>query len=186
MTHVGYVMATGFATTVVAVTAFAPMPPVLFWNGTASVPVGLYAVVPADRLEVDDLVAAAAPAALARLLDERGYLPAGVPLLKRVAALPGQCVCRLRGAITVDGIAIGTALEHDRLGRNLPRWSGCRVVAAGELFLMNPQVRGSLDGRYFGPVPASAVIGRALPLYTDEGGDGRFVWRAPMRTAAHP
>ena len=37
----------------------------------------------------------------------------------------------------------------------------------------------SLDGRYFGPIPASSVIGRALPLWTDEEGDGRFVWRAP-------
>jgi hypothetical protein len=25
------------------------------------------------------------------------------------------------------------------------------------------------------------VIGRATPLYTDEDGDGRFVWRAPRR-----
>jgi len=186
MTRVGYAMATSFATMGIAVVAFVPMPPALVWNATASVPVGLYAIVPADRLEVDDLVAAAAPTALARFLNERGYLPAGMPLLKRVAALPGQRVCCLRGAITVDGIAIGVALEHDRLGRNLPRWSGCRVIAAGELFLMNPQVRDSLDSRYFGPVPAGAVIGRAVPLYTDEHGDGRFIWRAPMRAAPHP
>ena len=30
-------------------------------------------------------------------------------------------------------------------------------------------------------VTASAVIGRAMPLYTDDDGDGRFVWRAPTR-----
>ena len=66
-------------------------------------------------------------------------------------------------------------------GNPLPVWRGCRVVAEGELFLMNGQVRDSLDGRYFGPLPASAVIGRAIPLYTDEDGDGRFVWRAPTR-----
>ena len=48
-------------------------------------------------------------------------------------------------------------------------------------FLMNWQVRDSLDGRYFGPLPASSVIGRATPLYTDEDGDDRFVWRAPTR-----
>lgn len=186
MTRVGYVVATSFAAMGIAVAAFAPMPPVLVWNATASVPVGLYAVVPADRLQVDDLVAAAAPTALARFLDERGYLPAGVPLLKRVAALPGQRVCRDGSAITVDGFATGAALEHDSLGRDLPRWSGCRLVAAGEVFLMNPQVRDSLDGRYFGPVPAGAVIGRAIPLYIDEHRDGRFAWRAPMRAAAHP
>ena len=46
---------------------------------------------------------------------------------------------------------------------------------------MNRQVRDSLDGRYFGPLPATAIIGRAIPLWTDEAGDGRFVWRAPTR-----
>ena len=34
----------------------------------------------------------------------------------------------------------------------------------------------SLDGRYFGPLPRAAVIGRATPLYTDAHGDGHFVW----------
>lgn len=76
---------------------------------------------------------------------------------------------------------LGEALDRDRRGRPLPIWQGCRLVANGELFLMNWQVRDSLDGRYFGPLPATAVIGRATPLYTDEDGDGRFVWRAPTR-----
>jgi type IV secretory pathway protease TraF len=46
---------------------------------------------------------------------------------------------------------------------------------------MNIGVRDSLDGRYFGPLAVTTVIGRATPLYTDEDGDGRFVWRAPTR-----
>jgi type IV secretory pathway protease TraF len=46
---------------------------------------------------------------------------------------------------------------------------------------MNPSVPDSLDGRYFGSLPARDVIGRATPLYTDEAGDGRFIWRATTR-----
>ena len=46
---------------------------------------------------------------------------------------------------------------------------------------MNIDIPDSLDGRYFGPLPATTVIGRAVPLYTDEDGNGRFVWRAPTR-----
>ncbi|MGY4299845.1 type IV secretory pathway protease TraF [Bradyrhizobium sp. i1.4.4] len=45
---------------------------------------------------------------------------------------------------------------------------GCRVVGEGELFVMNWQSTSSLDGRYFGLLPASAVIGRALPVWTWE------------------
>src|SRR3546814_12459584 len=105
--------------------------------------------------------------------------------MKHDAALPGQRVCRNGTAITVDGIAMGDALDHDRRGRPLPIWTGCRLVADGELFLMNWQVRDSLDGRYFGPLPANSVIGRATPLYTDADGNGRFAWPAatPLRRA---
>ena len=116
---------------------------------------------------------------------ERGYVGRGVPLLKRVLGLPGQRVCRLRSAITVDGIEMGEALDRDRIGRDLPVWQGCRVIASSEIFLMNWEVRDSLDGRYFGPIPASSVIGRAVPLWTDEEGDGRYEWRARISPAPH-
>ncbi|WKW52058.1 S26 family signal peptidase [Rhodomicrobium lacus] len=153
-------------------------PTKLLWNVTASAPIGFYTIEPADRLTVPELVAVMPPEPLATFMVERGYIGRGVPLLKRVAGLPGQRVCRTGRAITVDDVEMGEALERDRIGRELPVWRGCRVIARGELFLMNWQVRDSLDGRYFGPIPASAVIGRALPLWTDEDGDGRFAWRA--------
>lgn len=181
MTRLGHLTVTSFAAIGTAVGTIAPTPLKLVWNASASVPIGLYQVALAERPQVGDLVVVAAPEPLARFLSERGYLPRGVPLLKRIAALPGQRVCRVRGEITVDGIAMATVLERDRSGRDLPIWTGCRVIADGELFLMNGQVRYSLDGRYFGPLSASAVIGRAIPLYTDEGSDGRFAWRTPAR-----
>lgn len=181
MTRFGTVMVTYFSVMGVAAAAFVPTPLKLVWNVSASAPIGLYAIEPARRLEVTDLLAIKPPAALARFLVERGYVGAGVPLMKRVAALPGQEVCRRDRTITVDGVAYGDALERDRVGRLLPVWRGCRRIAEGELFLMNFDVPDSLDGRYFGPLPVGTVIGRAMPIYTDEAGDGHFVWRAPTR-----
>lgn len=179
MTRFGYVMATYFATMGVAIAAFVTTPTKIIWNASASAPVGFYTVEPTDRLEVPELVAIALPEPLSHFMLERGYVGRGVPLLKRILGLPGQVVCRVGRTITVDGIEMGEALERDSLGRDLPDWQGCRVIADGELFLMNWEVRDSLDGRYFGPIPASSVIGRALPLWTDEEGDGRYEWRAP-------
>jgi conjugative transfer signal peptidase TraF len=88
-------------------------------------------------------------------------------MLKRVLALPGQTVCRNGLTIAIDGIDVGQAHERDGRGRPLPAWHGCRVIADGDIFVMNWQSADSLDGRYFGPLPASAVIGRAVPVWTD-------------------
>ncbi|TIV55561.1 MAG: S26 family signal peptidase [Mesorhizobium sp.] len=181
MSRFGYVMVTYVLTMGMATAAFVDSPTKLIWNASASTPIGLYSIAPADRFEVTDLVAVRAPEPLAAFMVERGYIGRGVPMMKRVAGVAGQEVCRRDHAITVDGVPMGDALERDHLGRSLPVWKGCRRIAEGELFLMNWSVRDSLDGRYFGPLPTSDVIGRATPLWTDERGDGRYVWRAPTR-----
>ncbi len=149
-----------------SVTVFDPLPR-LMWNATPSVPVGLYAIRETGRPERGSLFAVAPPQPLARHLAERGYLPLGVPLLKPLAAIPGQHVCRIGAVILIDGVAVGSARERDRLGRPLPRWSGCRVIADDQLFFMNAAAADSLDGRYFGPLPASTVLGRGTPIWTD-------------------
>ena len=156
------------ATFVVLVSAFRHPAPRLIWNASASVPIGLYAVRPVDALYLSELVVVDPPKPLAGFLAARGYLPKGVPLLKHVLALPGQTICRSSSAITVDGVAVGFALDHDHLSRPLPVWQGCGVLAAHEVFLMNQQSEASLDGRYFGPLPASAIVGRADPLWTKQ------------------
>ncbi|MCG5233836.1 S26 family signal peptidase [Xanthobacter oligotrophicus] len=181
MSRAAYGIMTTVASVGVAYAATLPTPLKLIWNVSASVPVGLYSVEPADHLEITDLVAVIPPPPLAAFLIARGYIGEGTPLLKRVMGLPGQVVCRLSDAITVDGVPLGEALPRDRMGRDLPVWQGCRRIAPGELFLMNPDVGDSLDGRYFGLIPATAIIGRAMPVLTDEAGDGAFIWRAAVR-----
>jgi conjugative transfer signal peptidase TraF len=140
--------------------------PRLVWNVSGSVPTGLYRVRPAPRLAVATLVVAYPPEPLATWLADGRYLPNGVPLLKPVLALGGQTVCRTGPAITIDERDVGRAWERDHSGRPLPVWQGCRVIGDGEVFLMNPNEPASLDGRYFGSIPASAIAGRAEPLWT--------------------
>jgi conjugative transfer signal peptidase TraF len=142
--------------------------PFYVWNATDSVPLGLYRLHPVTTLSVPELVAVRPPDLLATFLDLNGYLPIGVPMLKRVLALPGQTVCRNDLSIAVDGIDVGEAHERDGRGRPLPVWHGCQIIADGDVFVMNWQSADSLDSRYFGPLPASAVIGKAVPVWTDE------------------
>jgi conjugative transfer signal peptidase TraF len=140
-------------------------PKFLLWNASASAPRGLYLLHSAAPLRVNELVAVAPPAPLAKFLALRGYLPAGVPLLKHIAALAPQIVCRLADTITINSHSVAIAHDRDHLGRLLPVWRGCLTLRAGEVFLLNTAAKDSLDGRYFGPLPVTAITARAQPLW---------------------
>lgn len=165
MKRFGAVMTTYFAVMASGLSALFHPSPRLIWNASASVPVGLYRVQPAEPFHIGELVVAMPPEPLASYLADRGYLPEGVPLLKHILALAGQNVCRTGDTITVDGATVGQALASDWRGRNLPVWQGCQALSAGSVFLMNLQSEHSLDGRYFGPLSTSVVIARAVPLW---------------------
>ncbi|MEW5997902.1 MAG: conjugal transfer protein [Proteobacteria bacterium SG_bin5] len=170
------VAASAFAVSFAAIAITDPLPRVI-WNASASAPLGLYRIEPDSDPVVNALVAVAPPAPLARWMTERGYLGEDVPLLKHVAAKAGQRVCRIGVTVSVDTRPVAVALTRDRLGRPLPVWRGCRTLAAGEMLLLNPDHPDSLDGRYFGPLDASAVLGRAIPILTRDAPGAPLTWR---------
>ena len=165
MTRLGYARLTWFATLAVATTALFTVPVKLVWNASASVPVGFYRISNNTAPQIGDLVLIRPSEQVARFMAERQYVGPHTPLLKHVVAVPGQQVCRIGMRIIIDGSYRGSALSHDRSGRLLPLWEGCHTLQSGQLFLMNPAIPNSLDGRYFGPTAATAVIGRAIPLF---------------------
>lgn len=138
------------------------------WNASASVPTGLYRVKPANRIHVSDIAVIMPPEPLSSFLAARGYLPNGVPLLKRVLALGGTTVCRQGTAIIAYGATFGHARERDSRERGLPVWQGCHFITGDEVFLMNWDAADSFDGRYFGPLKLTSIIGRAIPVWTTD------------------
>ena len=148
----------------VSFSTFFRLSPALVWNASNSVPVGLYRVHSAGQIAIHDLVAVSPPERLAELLSKGHYLPRGAPMLKRVGALGGQIVCREGVLITIDGDVVAVAQEHDRRGRPLPAWHGCHALSEDEFFPMNA-APDSLDGRYLGLLPRSAIVGHAVPLW---------------------
>jgi conjugative transfer signal peptidase TraF len=153
---------------VLALTCGQDHTPLYMWNASASVPLGLYSLHPSKVRYVGELVAVLSPDPVASFLADGSYLPRGVPMLKHVLALPGQTVCRAGLSIFVDAVAVGDARERDSRGQPLPVWQGCRLIADGELFLMNWRSADSFDGRYFGPIESSAVIARAQPIWVEK------------------
>ncbi len=99
----------------------------------------------------------------------RGYLrwgpcPGGVaPLIKTVAALPGQRV-EIGKIVVIDGVELpGSELRPiDGEGRTIRPYAG-GVVPTGHVYLHSIYAS-SYDSRYFGPVPDSGLLGLGLPV----------------------
>ncbi len=163
--RLGWTCFVAIGTAPVGVTIARPPLPRLVWNASASAPVGLYAVSPGAPISVGDMVIAWPPPAARRLAAARAYLPAGVPLVKRVAAGPGDRICAAGDAITINGVAVTNRARTDGQGRPMPSWSDCRWLHAGDYLLLMRDVPTSFDGRYFGVTEASQIIGPATLLW---------------------
>lgn len=138
----------------------------IVYNPSDSVPSGWYRIGPADSLQVGSIVLAQLPAHVAALAAQRDYLPTGIPLLKRIGAVVPQQVCVDGVSVRIDEVAMAAVMRADGLGRPLSAWSQCRRLAHGELFLLSDTNPVSFDSRYFGPIRAMDVIGRAHPIWT--------------------
>ena len=146
-----------------SVTQFTPR---LVLNASASAPIGLYRT-EMRAPEIRDYVLVQPNRDVEILIAERGYLPENIPLLKRVAALPGARVCRKGEGIFINDSHVAEALSVDSQGRILPFWEGCFSLVGDQVFLLN-EPRNSLDGRYFGATQLDDVIGVAVPLWVGE------------------
>lgn len=138
---------------------FTDVPPKLVFNASQSAPIGFYLVADGS-VNRGDFVLARVPEQVRNLIAKRGYLPPGVPMIKRVIGVEGDRVCREEQKILVNGVTVTVAKQADVLGRPLPDWQGCETLDNDRIFLLQEHTD-SFDGRYFGPVDRRLIIGRA-------------------------
>jgi len=138
--------------------------PLLIWNASPSVPVGLYRVAYSPSPGPRDLVVVRLPQRIAQLASRRSYLPRSAYLVKPVAAVAGDRVCRFGARVFVRHHFAVQVRARDQLGQPLPVWQGCRTLGAGQLFLLANHPH-SFDSRYFGSIDAGQLVGIAIPVW---------------------
>ena len=140
-----------FAVPMLAVAGIAalwsPPTPVLIWNASASAPLGLYELQHPNVIGRGELVLAEPPANARDLAAARGYLPAGIPLVKRIAALvwrhslqlrriasSSTAIRWLRAFLPIHRAArfrLGRAASGSRKVRFFCSWRMCRIRLTG-------------------------------------------------------
>lgn len=159
------------AVTALTIPMLTPFQARIVYNPSDSVARGWYLIGPmADPsvLQPGRIVLARLPVGAAAFAAQRGYLPEGVPILKRVGAVAPQSVCVQTRMVRIDGIAVATVRTHDGAHRPMLFWPQCRSLMGGELFLLSSTNLASFDSRYFGPIDTASVLGVAHPLWTTE------------------
>src|SRR5215471_5291976 len=129
-------------------------------NMSQSAPGGFYWLAPVEvPLMRETLVVLPVPPSV------QPWLSRWTKLLKPVAGVPGDSVCIAEHHLFINGWWHGQILEEAH-GKPLPQLpDGCQTVPEGHVFLATPFSR-SIDSRYFGMVPVTALTAAAKPLLT--------------------
>lgn len=95
---------------------------------------------------------------------------AGRTLIKRVIATEGQTVDLIDGAVYVDGERLDEPYTDGRPSNPLKTAVGVDIeypytVPDGCIWVMGDNRTDSADSRYFGPIDAATVSGRAVAIY---------------------
>jgi conjugative transfer signal peptidase TraF len=143
---------------VAALAAILATSPGLLLNRSPSEPPGLYIRTGATT-RPGQIIAFRTPAAAFPYADHSMAYLHHRPVLKAVAAGPGDQVCPLTGTLVINGRPIAPVARVDRQGRALPRWRDCRRMGPSELFVFSDRVPNSFDSRYYGPVQRADVLG---------------------------
>ncbi|MDO1585460.1 conjugative transfer signal peptidase TraF [Rhizobium oryzicola] len=142
-------------------------------NLTPSEPLGIWRIEELKRpVAVGDLVFVCPPETSA-IVEARvlGYLRRGLcaggfaPLIKRVAALPGQHV-DITDHVAIDGRSLPASTVRDRDGEGRPITPDPGGIVPPHHLFLHSSFASSYDSRYFGPVPDSGLLGLARPVFT--------------------
>lgn len=129
----------------------------VLYNGTPSMPVGLY-LRASGQVERGAIVTVRAVDMAPSYAAERNFTDPGDRFLKHVVGMAGDVVCAAGAEVTLNGARVAERKPQDSAGRALPAWSGCVTLDGDHVFLLG-ETPDSFDGRYWGPVRRDRIEG---------------------------
>ncbi len=136
------------------------------YSFTASMPRGLYLVIPAKNFRHHDIVEFTPPSTALNFLEQR-QLPSNISLIKYVFAKKGDFVCTHHDTLLINGKKIASIYSTDDKNNPLPRFIICDRIRGDQYLLLSTKSSRSFDGRYFGLVSTQHIRGRAIPIFTE-------------------
>lgn len=130
----------------------------LFFNFSESIPPGLYRLSDSKFPLAEELVLVDVSPSISEKIQA---LSSKKPetLMKPVAAISGDTVCREPNAIFLPGAGKRFPIKAHILAEFDEQKTGCRRLGRDEYFLLSNH-RDSLDSRYFGPISLDSVRGK--------------------------
>ncbi len=164
---ISILMTTSCSALALLIPSFCTLSPVIVWNMSPSSPIGLY-LLQNETAKHGDFIAIKLEECAADLAETRNYLPKSALLIKRVASVQNDTICRVGDDIFINNKLVAKALKYDNRGRNMPFWTNCLNLNSKQIFVLSAD-KNAFDSRYFGPVNRSQILGIARPIWLSEG-----------------
>lgn len=139
--------------------------PRIVYNGTDSIPIGLYWISQNKIYSRNDLVIFKPDNEIKKIVLERNWLPENGYLMKPIAAIEGDKVCTDNAILTINQNTWGEVQTKDAMNRALPQIKFCRLLKKNEVFMAIKGKSNSFDSRYFGAIKTNQIEGKATPLW---------------------
>jgi conjugative transfer signal peptidase TraF len=142
------------------------------YNDSVSLPSGLYLI---TRSRDANIASFCPEGDYGRISAIRAYRGGGscadgaAPIMKPIAARPGDVVEVSKNGITINGKELPNTQpkKNDRHGRPLEHYPyGTYRVATDQVWVVSTYNPNSFDSRYFGPIRTSIISCRLKPLWT--------------------
>lgn len=134
----------------------------LTYSVSRSVPKNIYLVMPSREFKRGDLVQFIPPEPFKKFLLTKHWLPQSGLMLKYVYAVPGDFVCNENHVVMVNKRKVGPVYTFYNKKNKLPQTKFCGKLTDNQYLLMSTCVKRSYDGRYFGPVRKTNIVGKVF------------------------